>query len=184
VRSRGGPSDREARCARHRRRSTADRATATAALGRCVTGQSESECLDVEASHDRSGRPARATAARRRTPPSTGGCRRAASGRGCGHLLSRRDATAARLNDRPPSRGNQACHRSHLRLAHRTRRGGQRGRGTFTLAPPKRESRGAAASLTVRARGLEPACGLVARPRSGGGPGLRWCQVRDAQRGR
>ena len=39
--------------------------------------------------------------------PSPDGCRRASLGHQCGHLLSRRDANLARLNERPAQRGRQ-----------------------------------------------------------------------------
>src|SRR5437588_6287611 len=54
---------------------------------------------------ERFGRAARATAARRRTPPSPDGCRRTFLGRRCGHLLSRCDANLAPLIERPAKRG-------------------------------------------------------------------------------
>jgi hypothetical protein len=56
-------------------------------------------------------RAARATAGRRRTHPSLGGCRRAASGRRCGHLLSRRNANLARLN---PKRATRIARKARL----------------------------------------------------------------------
>jgi hypothetical protein len=37
----------------------------------------------------------------------------------CGHLLSRRDANLARLNERPPSRGKQAAPRPLARMLQR-----------------------------------------------------------------
>jgi hypothetical protein len=58
-----------------------------------------------------SSRAARAAAARRRTRPSPDGCRRAASGRRCAHLLTRCHANLAGLNERPASRGLQESQR-------------------------------------------------------------------------
>ncbi len=53
----------------------------------------------------RIGRAARAREARRRTPPSPGGCRSATPGRRCGHLLSRGDANLLLTSERPAQRG-------------------------------------------------------------------------------
>ena len=64
---------------------------------------------------------ARATAARRRTRPSPGGCKRAAARHRCGHPLSRRDANLAGPDERPASRGSRA-RRSSRRLPRAPRR--------------------------------------------------------------